>query len=108
VKNELTDILLENNFDIDFNDDMTLVNRGKTIAQDLRQRLFRDLFPAIQNEKITDEEIKEIIDTAIIDDDRIVYDTAKIEVKSIDNKLNFKVMFECVDYNGIETLTMEN
>lgn len=102
----LNDIKLSDDFDISFaNGDIESLQNAKSVAQDLRVALFKELFIAINNDSISIKEIENIITNVALNDQRIDYESIIVQVLSNNNKLSFIIIFSTVDSEELESLS---
>jgi len=103
----LNDLKLDNELmDISFvNGDIETLQNSRSVAQDLRVALFKSLFICLNDDRVSIEEIEQIIEDTILQDKRIDFDSVKIEIKTISNQLSFYILFNVIDSDNLETVS---
>ena len=92
--------------DISFvNGDIETLQNSRSVAQDLRVALFKSLFICLNDDRVSIEEIEQIIEDTILQDKRIDFDSVKIEIKTISNQLSFYILFNVIDSDNLETVS---
>jgi len=103
----LNDLKLDNELmDISFvNGDIETLQNSRSVAQDLRVALFKSLFICLNDDRVSIEEIEQIIEDTILQDKRIDFDSVKIEIKTVSNQLSFYILFNVIDSDNLETIS---
>lgn len=97
------DILLNDDFDIVYNEQ---VNYGRCVAQDLKKAIYKDLFPYLNNEETSIEDIKKIIIDKCYSDPRVNLDTINLSVYQEKNEVFFILSFIPLGYNTKENIVL--
>jgi len=104
------DIKLNDNYDIVITPDGNLehVFAGECVAQDLKVALAKALFPCINNEDITIDEIKSIMKDTAFKEPRIDFDSVNVKVEIYSKTIEYKIEFQCLNYDTTQNLVFTN
>ncbi|HPO48686.1 MAG TPA: hypothetical protein PLO89_00020 [Spirochaetota bacterium] len=103
----LNDLKLDNELmDISFSaGDIETLQNSRSVAQDLRVALFKSLFICLNDDRVSIEEIEQIIEDTILQDKRIDFDSVKINIYSTNNNLSFNILFNAIDSDNLESVS---
>ncbi|HOV14767.1 MAG TPA: hypothetical protein PK771_10815 [Spirochaetota bacterium] len=103
----LNDLKLDNELmDISFSaGDIETLQNSRSVAQDLRVALFKSLFICLNDDRVSIEEIEQIIEDTILQDKRIDFDSVDITIKTVNNKLSFYILFNVIDSDNLENIS---